>query len=129
MIKVVIILYTVMLGYYFILPDGLQSPKMWPVYHVWDHIAGGGCLLWFFAWKHSVKYKSACFYTLIFSVFRLAWLIYCYLIGIPPDNTIWVMWLFMGLIPVIYITLFIPNGRLTKFIDNHLTMLPKVKKN
>lgn len=120
MIKIAIILYTFMLGYYYLMPEGFLNEKMWPVYHVWDHLAGGGSLLWAFAFMKSVKYKVACFFTFLFSLFRLGWLLYCYQVGVPTGNTVLVMWLFMALIPVIYYTVFVPNGRLTNFLDKYL---------
>jgi len=96
----------------------------WTPYYLVDGLAGGGVFLWILAYQYcrlkKSKYKVSAFATMTFAVFMLVWNIIIPALGFNRSDTKWSFLLTLWLIPVIYYTLFIPDGWLTKFIDNHL---------
>jgi len=120
MVKVAIIGYTVLHGFFFACQSCMLDQSYWMPYWVADEIFGGGIILWLIAFRYSKKYHIAAFVTLLFSIFREVWNIICYIKGINTSDTNLTSILFLGLLPVIYYTLFVPNGRLTTFLDKQL---------
>lgn len=120
MIKVAILGYTILHGFFFACQHCLSDPSYWMPYWITDEFFGGGVMLWLFAFKKSEKYKVAAFFTFLFSVLREVWDILLRIKEVNTSDTEWTSILFLGLLPIIYYTLFVPNGRLTTFIDKHL---------
>jgi len=120
MIKVAIIGYTVMLVFAYSCDSCMMNPKWWQPYYIWDQAFGGGFILWHHAFKKSVKYKMPLFCLFVFSVIRCLWNISCLIMKVNPADTNWTIVLFFCLLPVIYFTLFTPNGRVTNFLNKYL---------
>lgn len=121
-VKTALIGYCAMLGFFYACDIGagcLTNPKFWPWYYSLDHWVKGGVFCWLYMWLTNEKYRVSCFLVLLFSLVRAVWLPVCYLTGINPSNTYWTVILFFCLLPVIFFTVFTPEGRLTKFLDKY----------
>lgn len=125
MVKIAIIGYVGMLGFFYscdILGGCLSNPAFWPYYYIWDHLFGGGVALWFIAYLYSNKYRVPAFFVFIFSFIRFFWQTTCYITGVNPSDTYWTLILFFCLLPVIFITVFTPKGRLTGMLNRTLNL-------
>lgn len=123
MIKVIIIGYTLLHLFFYACQSCMQNERYWMPYYIWDEMFGGGVLLWYMAYRKSIKYKVATFFTFIFSCVRCAWNIALYIFGINQLTSRLDFILCVCLLPVIYFTMFSPESRTTKFLDEHLKMI------
>lgn len=128
MIRVAIIGYTLLQGFFYSCSSCMQDNRYWMPYYIIDEIIGGGFILWYFVYKNSKDFKIPAFALFVFSVIRCLWNIWCYIMGINASNTKWTAILFFCLLPVVYWTLFAPDGLVTAFIEKQLKRLPSVKK-
>lgn len=97
-------------------------------YYIIDEIVGGGVILWWYVFRTVKDFKVPAFALFVFSVIRCAWNLACYIVGLDASNTKWTMILFFCLLPVVYWTMFAPDGLLNVLIEKQLAKLPKVKK-
>ncbi len=123
MIKAAIIGYTLLHGFFYSCSDCMADSRYWMPYYIVDEIVGGGIILWWFVYSYSKKFRIPAFALFIFSVIRCMWNIACWIVGTDASNTKWTMILFFCLLPVIYWTMFAPDGFLTVFLDRQLKRL------
>lgn len=120
MLRVAIIGYTLLHGFFYTCEYCMANSAYWTPYYIIDEIVGGGVILWWHAYTHSAKYRIPAFTLFIFSCIRVLWNISCYVVGVNRSDTRWTMILFFFLLPVVYWTLFAPDGMLTQFLDRNL---------
>jgi len=120
MLRVAIIGYTLLHGFFYACDSCMADSRYWTPYYIMDEIVGGGVILWWFAYMKSVKYRIPAFALFVFSWIRVLWNISCYIFGVNRSDTNWTMILFFFLLPVVYYTVFLPGGKFTKFLDKHL---------
>lgn len=128
MIRAAIIGYTLLHGFFYSCSDCMIDPRYWMPYYIIDEIVGGGIILWYFVFRNCKDFKVPAFCLFVFSVIRCAWNIACWIVGLNASNTKWTIILFFFLMPVVYWTMFAPDGILNIFIEKQLKKLPIVKK-
>ena len=132
LILITILGYTVLHGFFSVCDSCLMDKRFWTPYYIVDGTIGGGCILWIFVYRYcsitGSKYKIAALATEVYSVVMLLWNVIIPALGFNRSDTKWSFLLTIWLIPVIYYTLFAPDGVLTIFLEKQLKRLPIVKK-
>ena len=128
MIRAAIIGYTLLHGFFYSCSYCMSDSRYWMPYYIIDEIFGGGIILWLWVFRTTKDFKVPAFALFVFSVIRCLWNLSCYIIGLDTSNTKWTMILFFCLMPVVYWTMFAPDGILNVLIEKQLSKLPKVKK-
>lgn len=123
-IKLNILLYTLLHGFFTVCDHCLMDSKFWTPYYIIDGTVGGGVVLWYISYLYCKAtrsiYKVAAFMTMLYALYMLLWNIVIPAFGYNRSDTRFSFLLTLGQIVVIYYTVFVPNGRLTNFIDEHL---------